>query len=500
MTYDVAIIGAGISGCAIARELSKYNLSVCVIEKENDVSCGTSKANSGIIHAGYDPEPDTLMAKLNIEGAKLYPKWAEELHFDYKPIGSLVVAFGENDDKIIQTLYERGKKNGVKDLKVISRNDLEKLEPNISEEATTALYAPTAAIISPYQATWAMAENAALNGVKFFTDCEVHSISIPEDKKDPFVISTGKALIHANHVVNAAGLYADKVSSMVNVRTYTIVPRRGEYCLLDNNCHDLARHVLFQTPNELGKGVLVSPTVDENILIGPSADTCNDKTFMGTYRENQDFILEKGEKTIPNIPQRNIINSFAGARAIAYWIDENGKATENVNDFIIEEDKLVKRFIHVAGISSPGLASAPAIAEYVATILRNLGLELVQNKDFIPIFKGIANFKLASEKKKRQLIDDNKLYGRIICRCEMITEAEIVQAIHSKVGAVDLDGVKRRTRTGMGRCQGGFCSPRVTEIISRELGIPMIDVTKKGGCSFILNTKTRTAISSRGGK
>ncbi len=500
MIYDVAIIGAGISGVSIARELSRYDLDVCILEKENDVSCGTSKANSGIIHAGYDPEPDTLMATLNIEGVKLYPKWAEELHFDYKPIGSLVVAFSESDDAIVKKLYERGKKNGVKDLKVIGREELVKLEPNISEEATSALFAPTAAIISPYQATWSIAENAALNGVKIFTESDVHTISLPKEKNLPFVIKTGKGDIEAHYVVNAAGLYADKVSKMVGGKDYAIIPRRGEYCLLDNNCKDLAHHVLFQTPNELGKGVLVSPTVDENILIGPSADSCSDKTFMGTFRENQDFILEKGEKTIVNIPQRNIINSFAGARAIAYYMDKEGKPSIPVNDFIIEEDSKVKRFIHVAGISSPGLASAPAIAEYVVSLLKKVGLELVSNKDFIPIFKGIPNFKFASDKKKKQLIEENKLYGRIICRCEMITEAEIVQAIHSRVGAVDLDGVKRRTRTGMGRCQGGFCSPRVTEIISRELSIPMIDVTKKGGCSFILNTKTRSSIDNQGGK
>ncbi len=499
MTYDVAIIGSGISGVSIARELSKYNVDVCILEKENDVSCGTSKANSGIIHAGYDPEPDSLMAKLNIRGTELYPKWAEELHFDYKPIGSLVVAFSEGDEKIIKELYERGETNGVQELRIIDRDELVALEPNIAEEATSALYAPTAAIISPYQATWSIAENAALNGVKIIRECEVHNITKPNDTCKNFTIHTGKGNIEATYVVNAAGLYADKISEMVDVKKYAIVPRRGEYSLLDNNCKNLANHVLFQTPNELGKGVLVSPTVDENILIGPSADSCADKSFMGTYRENQDFILEKGEKTIPNIPQRNIINSFAGARAIAYWLDADGKTEKAVNDFFIEEDKDVKRFIHVAGISSPGLASAPAIAEYVVQILKDSGLKLTPNKDFVPIFKGIPNFKFASDKKKKQLIDGNKLYGRIICRCEMITEAEIVQAIHSNVGAVDLDGVKRRTRTGMGRCQGGFCSPRVTEIISRELNIPMIDVTKKGGCSFILNSKTRTADPTQGG-
>ncbi len=498
MTYDVAIIGAGISGVAIARELSRYNVDICILEKENDVSCGTSKANSGIIHAGYDPEPDTLMAKLNIQGTKLYPKWAEELHFDFKPIGSLVVAFSESDELIIKELLERGKTNGVKDLKIITRDELVALEPNIADEATAALYAPTAAIISPYQATWSIAENAVSNGVTIFRECEVHSIEKPENDSSPFIIHTGKLDIEANYVINAAGLYADKISEMLNIKKYTIIPRRGEYSLLDNNCKNLAHHVLFQTPNELGKGVLVSPTVDENILIGPSADTCTDKAFMGTYKENQDFILDKGEKTIPNIPQRNIINSFAGARAIAYWVDAEGNPSKAVNDFIIEEDKEVKRFVHVAGISSPGLASAPAIAEYVVSLLKKSGLQLTTNKDFVPIFKGIPNFKLASDKKKKQLIEGNKLYGRIICRCEMITEAEIVQAIHSGVGAIDLDGVKRRTRTGMGRCQGGFCSPRVTEIISRERNIPMIDVTKKGGCSFILNTKTRTVSSMQG--
>ncbi len=498
MIYDVAIIGAGISGVSIARELSRFNTNVCIIEKENDVSCGTSKANSGIIHAGYDPEPGTLMAKLNLRGTELYPQWAEELHFDFKPIGSLVVAFGQNDETIIKELYERGIVNGVKDLQLIDRDALVKLEPNISEEATGALYAPTAAIISPYQATWAIAENAVQNGAKIFRNYEVHNIRKNEED-GTFSIETGKSIIEARYIVNAAGLYADKISNMLNINKYTIIPRRGEYSLLDNSCRDLAHHVLFQTPNELGKGVLVSPTVDENILIGPSADSCTDKTFMGTYKENQDFVLEKGEKTIPNIPHRHIINSFAGARAIAYHLDNEGAQTKAVNDFIIEEDSQVKKFIHVAGISSPGLASAPAIAEYVVDLLRNAGLELIQDKDFIPIFKGIPNFKLANDKKKKQLIEENKLYGRIICRCEMITEAEIVQAIHCNVGAVDLDGVKRRTRTGMGRCQGGFCSPRVTEIISRELNIPMIDVTKKGGCSYILNTNTR-ANSHIGGK
>lgn len=500
MTYDVAIIGGGISGASIARELSRYCLNVCILEKENDVSCGTSKGNSGIIHAGYDPEPNTCMARLNIEGVKLYPKLAEELHFDFKLIGSLVIAFGSDDEKILEELLERGKKNGVFELRIIDYDELVKREPHISEDATKALYAPNVAIISPYQATWSLAENAVQNGVKLFTECEVHSITKPEKVNDMFTLHTGKGDITATYVVNAAGLYADTISAMVGGKQFIILPRRGEYCLLDNNCHDLAHHVLFQTPNELGKGVLVSPTVDENILVGPSADSYSDKTFMGTLKENQEFILKKGEKTIPTIPRRNIINSFAGARAIAYYCDDEGNQGEAVNDFIIEEDTKVTGFIQVSGISSPGLAAAPAIGTEVVRILKTAGLKLTKNKDFIPVHKGIPNFKRASIERKKQLIEENPLYGRIICRCEMITEAEIVQAINGAVGAVDLDGVKRRTRTGMGRCQGGFCSPRVTEIISRERNIPMIDVTKKGGCSFILNSKTRTHAGDNGRK
>lgn len=492
MIYDVAVIGGGICGVSVARELSRYCLNICILEKENDVACGTSKANSGIIHAGYDPEPGTLMARLNIAGAKMFSQWAEELHFDFKRIGSLVIAFNEQDEKILQELLKRGKKNGVADLRIINRDELLVLEPNISDEAIAALYAPDAAIISPYQATWSIAENAVQNGAKIFTETEVYAI---EKHDENFCIHTGKGIITARYIINAAGLYADKISAMVGGKAFSIIPRRGEYCLLDNNCRDLVHHVLFQTPNELGKGILVSPTVDENILIGPSADTCNDKTFMGTLRENQSLILTTGEKTIPNIPQRNIINSFAGARAIAY--DCNGE--KPVNDFIIEEDAEVKGFIHIAGISSPGLTAAPAIGVEAVKLLESSGLELKANKDFIPIFKGIENFKFASLEKKKQLIENNPLYGRIICRCEMITEAEIVQAIHSGVGAVDLDGVKRRTRSGMGRCQGGFCSPRVTEIISRERNIPMMDVTKRGGCSFILNSKTRSTADNPGG-
>nr|MCR4713537.1 NAD(P)/FAD-dependent oxidoreductase [Treponemataceae bacterium] len=463
-------------------------LNICLIEKADDVSCGTSKANSGIVHAGYDPEPGTLMAKLNVQGNAMYPQWAEELHFDYKKIGSLVIAFSEADMAHIKKLYDRGIKNGVPGMKLLSAEELHALEPNVNEEACGALLAESAGIVSPYQATWAIAENAVQNGVKLFTESEVHGITRPDASEGDgnWSIHTGNADIETRCVINAAGLFADKISEMAGARKFKIKPRRGEYFLLDSNCASLANHTLFQPPDELGKGVLVTPTVDGNILVGPTAGASNTKDDTSTTRDGQDLVFEKSSKTLTDIPRRNIINSFAGIRAIA--MNEDGSP---VNDFIIEEDANAKRFINVAGICSPGLTAAPAIGVYVAELVEKAGIKLERNKDFIAVRKGIESFKNATKERKEQLIEENPLYGRIICRCEMITEAEIVQAVKSPVGAKDLDGVKRRTRAGMGRCQGGFCSPRVTEIISRERGIPMTSVTKNGGCSYILNSKTR---------
>lgn len=487
MTYDVAIIGAGIAGSCIARELSKYKLAVCMIEKADDVSCGTSKANSGIVHAGYDPLPGSLMAKLNVEGTAMYKKLSQELHFDYKNIGSLVVGFSEADMDHIKKLYERGLANGVPGMKIINQEELRSLEPNIAEEALGALLAESAGITSPYQATWAVAENAVQNGVKLFLENEVHEIIPPETRDGYWTVKTGHMDIVCRCLINAAGLFADKISDMAGARHFTIKPRRGEYFLLDNKCARLAQHTLFQCPDEKGKGVLVTPTADGNILVGPSADDDEDKTNTATTRSGQELITEKAEKTIPNIPKRNIINSFSGVRAIPY--DENGNV---IKDFIIEEDKKASRFINVAGICSPGLSAAPAIGTYVAVLAEKaLGIKFEKNPDFTPIRKGIESFKHAADKRKAELIEENPLYGRIICRCEMITEAEIVAAIHSPVGARDLDGVKRRTRAGMGRCQSGFCGSKVVEILARELGKDINEITKFGGKSCIVYERTK---------
>jgi glycerol-3-phosphate dehydrogenase len=493
-TFDVVIIGAGISGACIARELSKTSARICLVDKEDDVSCGTSKANSGIIHAGYDPLPGTLMAKYNVRGAAMYPELAKKLHFDYNPLGSLVLAFDDNGVAKIKTLLERGKKNGVKELRIVEQEELRSLEPNINENAVAALFAPTAGIIAPYQTTWAFAESAVINGVSFLRNTMVHSIKKNDD--NIFVLETSSGELKCHFVVNAAGLAADKVSKLAGARDYTIVQRRGEYCLLDNKCKNLVNHVLFQTPGPLGKGVLVTQSVDGNILIGPSADDVTPATmdYTGTTALSQDAVLKAAARSVTDIPRRNIINSFAGIRALAYEKGKDGTLTP-IDDFIIEEDKQVHGFINVGGICSPGLTSAPAIAEGVVELLKKAGLKVEANKHFIEEREGITSFKNADHETKVALIKKDARYGQIICRCEMITEGEIVAAIHSPLGAIDLDGVKRRTRAGMGRCQAGFCSPRVTEILSRELGIPMVNVTKRGGTSYVLDSKTRATVS-----
>jgi len=491
-SFDVVIIGAGISGSCIARELSKLNAKICLLDKEDDVSCGTSKANSGIIHAGYDPKPGTLMAKYNVRGAELYADLAKKLNFDYAPIGSLVLAFDDDGIAKIKSLFERGKKNGVKELRIVEQEELRSLEPNINENAVAALFAPTAGIIAPYQATWAIAESAVINGVTFLRNTMVHSIA---KDNNSFILQTSSGELTAKFVVNAAGLAADKISRLAGARDFTIVQRRGEYCLLDNKCMNLVNHVLFQTPGPLGKGVLVTRTVDGNILIGPSADDVTPAMtdYTGTTAPSQEAVLKAATRSVTDIPRRNIINSFAGIRALAFEKTSDG-TMKPVDDFIVEEDKNVRGFINVGGICSPGLTSAPAIAEEVVTLLKKAGLKAEANKNFVEAREGITSFKNATHETKVALIKKDSRYGQIICRCEMITEGEIVAAIHSPLGAVDLDGVKRRTRAGMGRCQAGFCSPRVTEILSRELGMPMVSVTKRGGTSYILDSKTRATV------
>ena len=477
--YDVIIIGAGVTGVAVARELSRYQTSVCVLEREEDVCCGTSKANSAIIHAGYDAEPGTLKAKLNVRGNQLVGELAEKLDFPFKRNGSLVLCLNEKDYPNLQKLYEKGLTNGVKDLRILNREEVLQLEPNVSEDVFVALYAPTGGIVCPFNMTIAFAENACENGVDFYFDTEVKSIFRKSDtegnvssKGTAWKIETSKGIFEAACIVNAAGVYADKFHNMVSENKIHITPRKGEYCLLDKTAGNHVSRTVFALPGKFGKGVLVTPTVHGNLLIGPTATDIEDKEGINTTRDGLGEVLAKSANSVRNIPIRQIITSFAGLRA-----------HEDGDDFIIGETE--KDFIDCAGIESPGLSSAPAIGEMVADILKEK-YDLIEKDHFISTRKGIVNLNAMSLEERNAYIRQNPAYGNIICRCEMVSEGEIIDAIKRPIGARSLDGVKRRTRAGMGRCQAGFCSPRTMEILVRELGMSIESITKSGGTSRII--------------
>ena len=469
--YDVIIIGAGVSGAASARELSRYKVKACVIEKEEDVCCGTSNANSAIVHAGYDAAEGSLMAKLNVRGNEMMEELSKELDFPFKRCGSLVICLNESDMPNLQALYERGVANGVKDLRIIGREEVLEMEPNVSDEVVAALYAPTAGIVCPFHMNIAFAENAYANGVEFRFNTEVQEIRKLEEG---FELHTGKGIYTAKYVVNAAGVYADVFHNMVSEKKIHITPRRGDYCLLDKSAGKHVSRTIFALPGKYGKGILVTPTVHGNLLVGPTAIDVEDREGTNTTREGLDQVISKSGMSVKNIPMRQVITSFAGLRA-----------HEDGHEFIIEEVEDAKGFIDCAGIESPGLSSAPAIGVMVADILKEkMGLE--EKEDFIATRKGILNPEELTKEERIALIKENPAYGNIICRCEMITEGEIIDAIRRPLGARSLDGVKRRTRAGMGRCQSGFCSPRTMEILARECNMSMFDITKSGGDSRIV--------------
>lgn len=469
--YDVIIIGAGVSGSAIAREISRYKVNACVLEKAEDVCCGTSKANSAIVHAGYDAAEGSLMAKLNVQGNEMMGALAEELDFEFKKNGSLVVCLSEEDRPNLKELYERGIANGVKDLRIIERDELVEMEPNISDDAVAALYAPTAGIVCPFGMNIAFAENASQNGVEFYFDTEVTGVR----KIDAgWAIDTNNGTYETKCVVNAAGVYADKIHNMVSDKKMTITPRRGDYCLLDKSAGGHVAKTIFQLPGKYGKGILVAPTVHGNLIVGPTAIDIEDKEGTNTTREGLDNVIQKSGGSVKNLPMRSVITSFAGLRA-----------HEENHEFIIEEVQGAPGFVDCAGIESPGLTSCPAIGVMAADIVKGI-LSPEPNPDFDGTRKGILKPDELSKEERDTLIKENPAYGNIICRCEMITEGEIIDAIKRPLGARSLDGVKRRTRAGMGRCQSGFCSPRTMEILSRELEKPIEEITKSGGESKIV--------------
>ena len=469
--YDIIIIGGGVSGAASARELSRYKVNVCLLEKEDDVCCGTSKANSAIVHAGYDAANGSLMAKLNVQGNEMMEALSKELDFPFKRNGSLVICRTEEDMPNLQALYERGIKNGVKNLSILSKDEVLEMEPNISDDVVAALYAPTGGIVCPFNLNIALAENANVNGVEFKFNTEVKDIKKIENH---FEIHTNNGIYETKYVVNAAGVYADKFHNMVSEKKIHITPRRGDYCLLDKTAGDHVRKTIFALPGKFGKGILVTPTIHGNLLLGPTAIDIEDKEGINTTAIALDEVISKASENVKDIPMRQVITSFAGLRA-----------HEDNHEFIIGEVEDCKGFIDCAGIESPGLSSAPAIGVMVADILKELmGLE--KKEKFISTRKGVLNPEHLSVEERNALIKENPAYGNIICRCEMITEGEIVDAIRRPLGAKSLDAVKRRTRAGMGRCQAGFCAPRTMEILARELGVEMSEITKTGGDSKII--------------
>ncbi len=476
MKYDVAVIGAGVIGSLIARELSRYSLKIALVEKCNDMAMGTSKANSAIVHAGFDAKPGTLKAKLNVEGTALMPDLCKKLSVPYKPVGSFVVAFSNEEVETLNELLERGKINGVPGLEIYDSDKLRKSEPYISNEAIAALWAPTAGIVCPYELTIAAAENAVINGAEFIRNFEVKSI---DSSDGSFVISDGNNKVIADYIINAAGVYCDEIASLIDDNSIHTHPRKGEYMLCDKSVGKLANHTIFQCPSKMGKGILVTPTVDGNLLLGPSALDIDDKEDVATTADTLSDILEIAKKSVPCLTTREVITSFAGLRAHC-----------DRNDFIIEPSEKNDRFINVAGIESPGLSSAPAIALYVKDIIIEK-TSATPKTGFIEEREEPVRFRHMTNEERKALIEKNPSYGRIICRCETITEGEILDAIHAPAGARDVDGIKRRTRAGMGRCQGGFCGSKVVELLARELGVEINEITKCGGNSKILYERTK---------
>lgn len=469
MHYDILIIGSGITGVSIAFELSKYDLKVGLIEKENDISMKTTKANSGIIHAGYDPKSETLMAKLNVLGSNLIHDLAPILNFHYEQCGSLVIGSSEDDHLLINTLYERGLKNGVKDMYLLkTTKEVHALEPHLAKEIDYALYSKSAGIVSPWEMALAFAYTAKTNGVDFYFDSPVKDIT----KKDNlFEVVAGDKTFTSDYVINCAGVHADDIFKLVLKEKaeegFTITPVKGEYYLLDKDQGELVNRVIFQTPTKSGKGVLVSKTVHGNLIVGPNAmsQEKDGKEDTSTRNEALGYVRSASVRSVPEINFSKNIRNFSGVRA----------TLKDRDDFLIEESPLVKGFIHFAGIKSPGLSCGPAFGIYAVELLKKSGKKMNKKEYFkyYPLPKYFSEMSL--EEKRVAILKDNR-YGQVICRCETVTEAEIVEALHAPIPARTIDAIKRRTNAGMGRCQGGFCGPKIFKIIMETLHLDYKDV------------------------
>ena len=470
--YDIIIIGAGVIGSSIARELARYKAKVLVLDRESDVGNVTSMANSAIVHSGYDPKPGTNKAKYNVEGNAMYDLLTKELDVEFKRIGSLTCATDEEEMKIIESYLPRAKENNV-EVKILNKEETKKIEPYVSDAVIGSLYAPTAGIINPFELCVALCENAMDNGVDILLNEEVVAI---EKSADKYVVKTNKAEYETKVVVNAAGLYSDKVSRMVGIDHFEITPRKGEYFVLDHFEKPFVSHVIFPVPTEKGKGILVTPTTHGNYLVGPSSEFVDDKEDLSTDKLTLDSVRSSSTKLVRDIPFGYIIRQFSGLRA-----------TGSTHDFVIEE---VDGFVNLGGIESPGLASAPAIAKEAVRLV-NTVLNLEKNENFNPFRRKVVRLSKMSAEERNELIRNNPAYGHIICRCEGISEGEVVDCIRRNAGARTIKGVKKRCRPGFGKCQGGFCEPLVLEILARELNLNPLNVRYDSSESYILQSETK---------
>ena len=472
--FDVVVIGAGVVGGLVARELSKYEISVAMVERCADVALGATRANSAIVHAGFDAKEGSLKAKLNVMGSEMMEEVARELGVKYKRNGSLVVGFNDEDRATLEELLVRGTKNGVKGLRVIDREEILSLEKNIGEGVTVALHAPTGAIICPYELCMAAVGNAMDNGASLMLDFDVKKI---EKLDTGYRICSENDSVEARFVINCAGVYSDEIAKMVGDDSFEVYPRRGEYMLLDRECGDLVSHTIFRCPSKMGKGILVSPTVDGNLLLGPTAENIDDKEDTKTTADGLAKVRMQAGEQVSGINFGKVITSFTGLRSVG-----------TTGDFVINEKD---GFVNCAGVESPGLSSSPAIAIYARELLRSAGLELRAKADFNPIRRPMHYYKELTLDEKNEIIKEHPEYAHVICRCETVTEGEILEAIRTNPKPRDVDGVKRRTRASMGRCQGGFCTPYIIDLLAEEMGCDYTDVTKFGGKSYINIGKTK---------
>ncbi|MGE5484313.1 MAG: NAD(P)/FAD-dependent oxidoreductase [Ignavibacteriales bacterium] len=485
--FQVLVAGGGITGTMIARELSKYLVSVALLEKELDVAVGSTKANSAIVHAGFDPEAGTLKASLNVRGAALYPAVTAELGVEFVQEGSLVVAVGQEEMPTLETLLERGKHNGVSGLEIVGRERMLAMEPNLNRASVGALYAPTAGIVCPFRLAIAAAENAVANGVNLFRGCEVTGVLVENGAVRG--VSTILGEFSCDYLVNAAGVHADVIARLAGDESLEIRPRKGQYHVLDKAAQGLVQRPIFPVPSKVSKGIVVTPTVDGNTLIGPTAEDILDKDDTGTTRGGLEDVVAGAARLVPQVVAvMPPITQYSGLRAV-----------EKRGDFVIGQSAAVRGLINVAGIQSPGLTAAPAVAEMVVEVLRDAGLKTPPNPGFVPERKRPWRFAAASDDERNLAAEKCGDCGHIVCRCESVTRAEILDALKGPVGALTLDGIKRRTRAGMGRCQGGFCTPRIIPLVARELGVPMERLLKNEPGSHLLSGATKTGTARDGG-